>query len=399
MTLTTRLSAADNLSIDIQPGRWRLLLAQQDSGEGDSSVSLNGARERVLLDAASGRAIRYTNSFASKRKLPLETLPTEHIRQIVTGWSEGDAKWHLGLMLVNEMASERGSRWVELASWHDPSQTAYAADVAQAASALAAVVGVPFRPILPKVAPEAAAPVKELPALPLKFGIWTLERAPLGSGGGVTSGSPVLSGSARDVLRFTRAGSWTRSRLIRMGWYTLWLVVYLVLSVATLTTKLALPNSGMMLPNPQILPFLGLGAAGVLAILIASIVLDLMTNPSQIVVDPTSHSIIGLSGGGERWRYASDDVDSVYASQVVGQRGEKRTLYHGELNLRLNGQRFFSVLRMEQEEERLAERGERPIDMIEPLDAGHAETDLQAAALYLADALGHKPCWYDQRTQ
>lgn len=391
MTLTTRLSAADNLSIDIQPGRWRLLLAQQDSGEGDSSLSFNGTRERVLLDAASGRAIRYTNSFASKRKLPLETLPTEHIRQVVTGWSEGDAKWHLGLMLVNEMATERGSRWVEIASWHDPSQMEYDSDVAQAASALAEVLGVPFRPIPPKVAPEVAAPVKELPALPLKFGIWTLERAPLEHGGEYTG--------TRDVLRFTRAGSWTRSRLIRMAWYGLWLVVYVVLSVATLTTKLALPNSGMMLPNPQILPFLGLGAAGVLAILIVSIVMDLMTNPSQIVVDPASHSIIGLSGGGERWRYESDDVDSVYASQVVGQRGEKRTLYHGELNLRLNGQRFFSVLRMEQEEERLAERGERPIDMVEPLDAGHAETDLQAAALYLADALGRKPCWYDQRTQ
>jgi hypothetical protein len=279
-----------------------------------------------------------------------------------------------------------------MASWPDPTQTTTQAAVQQAGIALGEVLGVPFRLIPPRVAPEIAAPVADLPALPLQLGIWTLERA-------VAEDAAASTGGGGEALRLRRSARWTRGRLLRALWYALWMAIFAALSVATLTTELALPNSGMMLPNPQILPYLGLATAAVLAALIVSILREVLANPDRVLIDPASRSIVGLTGGVERWRHDADDVQAIYASQVVGQRGDKRTLYHGELNLQLDSSRFFSVLTTEQEEEQRGVNGARPIELVEPLDPRHVETDLQAAALYLADALGGKPCWYDQRTQ
>lgn len=380
-----RLPAGDNLSVDIQPNRWRLLFADADADNGMT-------RARVLVEAVPGQALRYTNSFAARRRLPPESLPPAQIRQVVAGWSADDARWHLGLVVAPELAAERGSRWVEMASWPDPTQTTTQAAVQQAGIALGEVLGVPFRLIPPRVAPEIAAPVADLPALPLQLGIWTLERA-------VAEDAAASTGGGGEALRLRRSARWTRGRLLRALWYALWMAIFAALSVATLTTELALPNSGMMLPNPQILPYLGLATAAVLAALIVSILREVLANPDRVLIDPASRSIVGLTGGVERWRHDADDVQAIYASQVVGQRGDKRTLYHGELNLQLDSSRFFSVLTTEQEEEQRGVNGARPIELVEPLDPRHVETDLQAAALYLADALGGKPCWYDQRTQ
>lgn len=371
MDFMTRIAAADQLTIDIQPERWRLL-----------QMDIETDQERMLVEAAPGRPLRYAAGWGSRRRLPGQALPTENIRQVVLGWSETDQKWHLGLIVTPELAQERGSRWIELVSWVDADQEQYRTTAQQVGQALGDVIDLPFRLIPPKVTPEKAQPVRELPALPLRVGIWTLERD-------------------GELLQFTRSGSWVRSRVVRVCWYTLWMLVYVILSVATLTTDLALPNSGMMLPNPTVLPYLGLGAAAVLLALIIGIIYELLARPDRITVDPTTHTIKGMKGDSQRWEYRGSELESVYVSQVVGQRGEKRTLYHGEMNLHLGDKEFFSVLRMEQEEERRVARSdnnERPTESISPLDPSKVDTDLQAAGLYVAQALGDKPCFHDQRT-
>ena len=103
-----RISAAGNLTIEVKPESWRLIV--------------NGnSQERVLVEVSPGEPIRYIPTFAAKRRLPdTGKLPIENIQRVVLGWSNEDESWHLGLLLTPELASARGSRWCEIARWPDP---------------------------------------------------------------------------------------------------------------------------------------------------------------------------------------------------------------------------------------------------------------------------------------
>src|SRR5690606_25426866 len=103
-TCMTRVPASDHFVIEMSSARWRLLLKDE-------------TREKVLAEAATGRSLRYVNSFADKRRLPAGNLPSGLIRQVVLGYSSNDAAWHLGLMLSPDLAEKRGSRWCELVRW------------------------------------------------------------------------------------------------------------------------------------------------------------------------------------------------------------------------------------------------------------------------------------------
>lgn len=344
---------------------------------------MNGdLQERTVIEAAPGRELRYINGFAERRRLPGESLPKHLIKQVVLGWSEGDQSWHLGLLLASELAEERGSRWCELARWYDPEHIEYATAAEHAARALSQTIDRPFRLIPPLVREEIKQEIRELPALPLKCGIWKMERE-------------------GEELRLVRAPNWLYSRLVRIVWYSVWALIYLALSVATLTTKLALPNSGTLLPNPRILPLLGLGAAAVLFIVVLKNLFDVLMQPDNIVIDPTGHTITARRGSSTRWQYAGDQLQSVYVSQVVGRRRMKRTVYHGEINLQTGAKKFQGVIVQDREEERLEKSDqEAPLRAeVVPLTANEVDTDLQAAAVYIATALGDLPCLYDQRLQ
>lgn len=373
-----QISAAENYVIDFENGRWRLTSANNS----DDNL------RKVMVEAISGQPLRYVTSFASTRRLPREgMLDVDIVRQVVLGWSQHDESWHLGLLLRHELADQRGSRWCELAYWPDPDQAVFADLAREAGSALADVLDRPLNVIPPRERPvKVEAPPAPLPDLPLICGDWLLDRE--------------LDGRA---LVYTRSSRWVRSHVFRVLWYLLWVVLYVILSIATLNTDLALPNAGTMLPNPELLPYIGLGAAIILFGMALYALREIFRSPDRIVVDPESATIAALRGSNAHWQYHANDLQSVYVTQVVSRKGKKkRTISHSELNLHLGGGDFRqlfqhpdqeTIIPIEEDEPKVAEEG------IIPLKRDQIRTDVQAAALYTAEALGGLPAWYDQRTQ
>jgi hypothetical protein len=233
--------------------------------------------------------------------------------------------------------------------------------------------------------------VLPLPQPPFKTGLWTLER------------------DANGLLRYERSASWIWSRLGRAVWYTLWALVYIFLSYATLNSTLALPNAGTMLPSPEILPYLGLGSAVLLFVLVLYILIDAILSPDLLVVDPYTRTIRMQRRDQTVWNKGAADVQSVYVSHIVELKHKKRKgqkepqwhVQHGELNLHLGEKKFKRFLRIEEAEElpiddyladTFAEEGVRA------LETEGVATPMQGAAMTIAQALG-VPCYYDHRTK
>lgn len=359
-----RISAAGNLTIEMNDERWRLL-ANGESGE------------RVLVEAMTGRSLRYVPRFAQTRRLPGEgILPTSQVRRVILGWSPQDEAWHLGLLLGPELAEVRGSRWCEVASWPDPQREMFAAPARRAGESLALVMQRPFY-VVPTSEPgtRATAP-RPMPALPLAFDQWTFEQAGQGN------------------MQLVRDKRWSRERVRRAIWYLFWVVVYIGLSALSLTSPIAPPN-------PAFLPLLGLLTAVILVVLAARSLYQALMTPNCIVIDPLRRHIRGLTGERERWRYTAGDLRSVYISQVVSKkrRSEQIATHYHELNLHLRDGQFRYIMGIEQTDERPARPDEVPAqDAVLSLDASSVDNDMQAVGVYIAQALGVL-CWYDQRVQ
>ena len=287
-----RISAAENMIIETGPDSWRLI-ASGEAGE-----------ERGLLEATVDRQVRYTEAFARSRRLPAEgRLPAPYVVQVVLGWSANEETWRLGLLLAPDIADPRGSRWCELARWPDPEATVFEDLARESGMGLAQILNRPFNFIPPQRRPETAPePEPPLPGLPLTIGGWSLESG------------------ANDTLAFIRSGKWSRRRMTRAVWYTFWMIVYVVLSVTTLNSDLALPNAGAMLPNPDLLPYLGLATAVGLILMILYTLYELLTAPDRIEVDPRTAQITALRSGRQRWRVNAGEIESVYVTQVVNKR-------------------------------------------------------------------------------
>ncbi len=369
-----RIAAAENLLIDMDSAHWRLLTNPNSDPNG----------ERIIVEANAGEPLRYIPVFATTRRLPKSgTLSVDYIREVVLGWSNTDEAWHLGLLLGHDLAEARGSRWCEIAYWPDPDTTVFIDLAREAGETLAQTLSRPFELIPPRPRTVVDAPPVPLPDLPINCGLWMLERP-----------------ESSETLQFVRSRSWTVSRLLRAAWYTLWVVVYIILSVSTLSTDLALPNAGTMLPSPQILPYLGLVAAIVLIGMILYIFYELLTLPDRIVVDPQRRVIAALKGTQTRWQVSGDELQSVYVTQVVNKSGKKRAIYQAELNLHLGGGSFQRVIDQSQQEEMPMPVGEKTaVDGIYLLQRGQMLSDFQAAGLYVAETMGNLTCWYDQRVR
>jgi hypothetical protein len=351
-----RISAAANLTIEVDAERWRLLV--------------NGlAQEKVLLEAVAGESIRTESSFATRRRLPDNgRLPLESVQRVVLGWSPEDESWHLGLLLEPELARRRGSRWCELARWPDPDVTVFSDVAARAGRALAQKLARPFNLIEPEVALPEAPPPPPLKPLPLPFEIWTLEKS--------------------STLQFTRNAAWLRSQLLRLAWYTVLIVIYIILSVFTLRQIIALPR-------PEFLPYLGLATAALLIGLSLYTIWQILRQPNRIIVEP--RGIRALRGKSVRWSIPRESIEAVYVTEVFGKKSKNHTVQHGELSLYLSDGSFRNLLVQQHPVEMgVSPDHSLPEDGVSPLTLYSARGDLQMAGLYIAQTLNAE-CRYDRR--
>lgn len=370
MTHLSVISAENALSIELHPDRWRL-------------VHMSGEQVgRVLFEVVAGQPPVFSTDFAAIRRLPTEGLPPDAIASVVLGWSEKLGAWQLGLVFNNDFAASRGSRWCELARWVDPDATQYGFGANRAAQALARVIKLPLKVIPPTIAlPETQAPPeppKPLPELPLEFGLWTLNKEGPG-------------------LVFTRSSRWTRQRVFKVLGYVMWLVIFVVLSILSLTVKLALPNAGALLPVPQALPYLGLGVALVLLLLIVKNVVDIITQPNRVLVNANTRTVIAARGTTTRWTMTANLIESVYVSEILAKRGKRLVSQYGELNLQLDKRNFRTILANDDEQDLGTFSGDKLKTEVTPLTQGDVHSPLTAAGIYVSQALGDLPTWYDQR--
>jgi len=375
----SQIAAAENTVINMLPGRWQIVTNTTEDPQ-------------VLLEVTPEDALRYIPTFGTTRRLPTSgKLSHEDIHQITLGWSQEEESWHLGLILSSELTATRGSRWCELARWPDPDQTVFLDHATAAGKSLAAVLNKPFNFVEPAAPEEIAPEPPPLPALPLEFGVWSV------------SHSDAQGNHSGDKLMIVRSPAWLRNRYTRIFWYVVWTLAYVILSVATITSEIALPNAGTLLPDPHLLPYLGLVTAGVLVVMIFRRIYEINTQPDTFVIDPAARDISAWHGDTEKWRIGADDIQSVYITEVVKRNSDNPALEHGEINLHLGGGKFQFVLHLEESEahphSRLDEKPKRSADVVLPLTAETVDTDLQAAGLHIAARLGDIPCWYDVRVK
>lgn len=364
-----QISAADNHIIQTSASNWRLLYNEKPLAEG------------------SERGFRYGTRFGSSRRLPEEgSLQREQILQVVLGWQQTDESWHLGLILTPDVAGQRGSRWCELVHWPDPDIAVFQ-DLAQmTGQGLAQALDVPFYVIPPQTL-EPAPPPRDLPELPLKFADWQMES--------------VASDKHSFVIKRSRA--WTMRKLGRIAWYAFWMLVYFLLSTATLISDIALPNTGTLLPNPKYLPYIGLGIVVMLAGMVIYHFVDMFRKPNQIFIDGTRGAVSAWTGRKMRWAVQRVEIQSVYVSEVAKKNEQAPATEYAELNLHLGGGNFHFVLTQDiPEENKHTPQPELMIPRTEDIREMNREiyyTDLQAAALYISEALGGLPTWYDLRVK
>ncbi len=370
-----RIAVSANSLVDYSSDRWRLIQVDDP------------AAPKLVVEAKSGLPFRYSGYFAVSRDLPEsgEILQAD-LGQVVLGWSQETSSWQLGLTLSPEISLARSSRWFELLRFTNAAADAHEAAAIQLGAALADTLGIPFA----STATQAIEPVPEpepivLEPLPLDLGLWRLE--------------PGKEGE----LRLARKGRWLRAKQRQMAWYGLLTVVYFGVSLATLSSELALPIAGTLIPNPAWLPYLGIAVALLLLLAIARLLLIILREPNVIIINPYEKTISAVRGHRQFWKVNAGGVQSIYASEVVKKRGRKPTVFHGEINLHLLDGRFMPIL-VDKEKivdallpgrDPLGEK-DRPVD-VHVLEPEAVSTALQAAALHIGVCLGELPVWYDRR--
>lgn len=367
-----QLSAAENHIVQLSSTRWRLLY-----------------EERPLAEAVPD-GFRFGARFGVSRRLNTGgILQPNQLDQVVLGWQHTDEAWHLGLTINPELAQERGSRWVELVYWPDPDVTVFQDLAERAGKSLATALGIPFYMIPPQPAPKEESTI-DLPELPQKVGFWTMERV------------------SQDKRRFIiqRDKDWLWQQYSQIAWNLLWIVIYLGVSVGTLLSDIALPNTGTLLPDPRVLPYLGLLAALMFAGNILYTIWKIGRKPDRIFIDGVAQTISAWKGQTMHWQVSVADIRSVYVSEVFRKKEDPhRTTEYGELNLHLGGGEFHFLLKYEEPEENAVLHTSSSLSnaiaeqSIEQLTPTSIYTKLQIMGLYTAIALGDMPAWADIRTK
>lgn len=377
----TQLSADENARIQYDTSAWRLLFSDEYD------------RETTLLEVLPNQNLYFNQQFMTEQRLSADPLNTNDVAQVVVGWSEEDLCWHLGFTLTPERAAQRGGRWVGLAHWYDPTAAELGEQVQEAGQALAATVGQPFTLIPPRPQEKlktAYDPLAEtqsendgytedylLPDLPLRSGAWLMERE-----------------GESFVVR--RTDAWRAQGLLGVVWYLFWALAFILVSLATVLDSLALPFTGMLLPERALLPYLGLGSGIIIFLLSLRAVMRLYRTVSHIKVDPTTNTITAFMGERQAWQQPADAVEQIYITQLTQRRGRRQVVQYGEINLHLRDGSFVRVLEHDHEQEKVMTSDEfMVLDSVAPLR--DIENELQGMAAYIAESLGSVTCIYDQR--
>lgn len=406
----TRILISHDSLVDYSDDRWRLVQFDQD------------AKPSLLIEVRSGQNFRYDDYFGATRALPpLGEVASGDIGEVVLGWSDEEAAWQLGMTLSQDLSFSRSSRWFEVLRFDRDAEE----DAKLVGQALADVMAKPFV--------VSSSPLDEpqslpLANLPLDLGVWQLN----------AEGSEDGAGTRDLGLRFTRNSAWIKGKIRLVAWYGLLAALYSWVSLASLTSDLGLPIAGTLIntvlgalvpvldslasstpeagtvtqiitglssaiTDPRLLAYLGLGVFVLLLLLIMRQLWLIQSEADILLIDNDEPGISAWRGDVLRWRIAADELQSVYASEVVKRRGKGITVYHGEINLQLRDGTFRSVVVEDDKRtdalltgmDAAAEKG-RPAGVF-PLPAADAATALQAAAVRVAAALGDLPVWYDRR--
>lgn len=373
-----RIAVSANTLVDYSPDRWRLIQVYDTDAP------------KLIVEAKAGLPFRYNGYFAVSRDLPeAGEIQLADLGQVVLGWSNESSSWQLGLTLSPELALARSSRWFELLRFTNPDADAHEGAATQLGAALADTLGIPFSSTSPLAIEPEPEPVA-LEPLPLELGHWRLEEASQKRGG-------------EGELSLIREKRWLRAKQRQIAWYGALTLVYLGVSIATLTSELGLPIAGTLIPNPAWLPYLGIVVAILLLLAIARLLRMILREPNAIVINPYEKTISASRGVRQLWKVNAGGVQSIYASELVKKRGRKPTVLHGEINLHLLDGRFTPIL-VDQEKiidallpgrDPLTEK-ERPAE-VHVLEPDAVSTALQAAAIHISVGLGELPVWYDRR--
>jgi len=373
-----RIAVSANSLVDYSPDRWRLIQVY----EADAP--------KLIVEAKTGLPFRYNGYFAVSRDLP-ETgeIQLADLGQVVLGRSNETSSWQLGLTLSPELSLARSSRWFELLRFTNPDADAHEGTAAQLGAALADTLGIPFSSTSPVTMEPEPEPIP-LEPLPLDLGLWRLEEAPQMHGGD-------------GELRLIREKRWLRAKQRQIAWYCVLTLVYLWVSIATLTSELGLPIAGTLIHNPAWLPYLGIVVAVLLLLAIGRLLLIILRHPNTIVINQYEKTVSASRGDRPLWKVNAGGVQSIYVSEVVKKRGRRPTVLHGEINLHLLDGRFMPILI---DHEKIVDallpgrdpvtEKERPAD-VHVLEPEAVSTALQAAAIHISVRLGELPVWYDRR--
>jgi len=377
----TEITVSDNFVVDYGAKHWHL-------------IRINDHKERnARVAVKAGGGFRYDNFFANTRDLPDEgEISAVEIDEVVLRWSyEADA-WRLAITLSPDLSATRSGRYCEVLRFIDPDQSVYEQDAKRVGEALAAVLDKPFV----NVSPSAAPLPKPIPLidLPLEVGIWHLQAGT----------AATASGGGPGEVRFVRSKSWLRAKMRQIVWYALLALIYAWVSAASISSELALPNAGTLIPDPQILPYLGLGVAVLLLLFIVQQLWHILREPDTILISSYEQGIIALRSDRVCWREDARKVQSVYASELVKKRGRQPIVHHSEINLHLVGGGGFR--RIIVEDAKLTDVLLPGMDPqaamsqavgVTALEPHQVSTALQASAIHISACLDGLPVWYDRR--
>lgn len=406
------IHAAYNLTIELEPGRWRLF-----NGAHDPSAGV----VRPLLEARPG-AIVCSPTFARARRLPEDGyVDPATVARVVVGWAPESRNWHLGLMLQPALGDPDRLRWCGLAHWPSGRAEEYEAQATASGRALAEVIGRPFHIVgAPHPAPLTATPPTPLaPAPPVEPPARPSETepvappAPAGPAAPALRAAPVVTprtppfafeewrmAATRRGFIFARPARWVIALVLRAAGYTVAALLFVMLGIGSLQSRLAQVN-------PSWLPYVGIGVGGVLGLL-AVVTWGRALTVSDVLIDTQRREVWRRNrfSGQARWRVPFDRVEYVLLTQTPARARGRKTLdspvaiaHDAWLHI-YDGRRFWLVAELGRVEgrsyawplvERLQkQRGRRALDL------AHYDTPAHHAAVCTAGAIA-AAVWLDIR--